>query len=347
MDELISNGTGRRHALTGWRYKTTVLAGLLGFLAATNRWMTWQKGYLLLRAHDEIDYRAIAVAAPRFPSVKLQVQHAQRFVPHYVIGLAGHLIDLDVLYSVAALLLAVSTVVLLALNLDRANASQPVFAACMAVFALNTYSLRYYGLAPGELADLLLDAAVLLTILGLLERRYWLVLVGTAIGTAARQTDVPVVVAVALWLLIDPNWRSDRLFRRLLRPAVVLSVCAGLYAVLVIASASFSAQTTPDFSHFTLLADLEALSAHGRQLGQHFLRCANDLFSIGPLLFVALVVRRRERRARLPFAFWGCLMIAAAVSRSGQDGRAGRAQLPRLSQWRSRITAAVNTARAR
>jgi hypothetical protein len=303
-----------RRAASVCGFELLVAAGLIAFLAATNRWMSWQAGYRLLLAHDETDYRAIAVAAPRFPTTKLQVQHAQRFVPHYLIGLLGHLFDLNVVYMVVAILLAVFTSVVLAAVLARAGVPKPVFAVCMAVFVLNTYSLRYYWLAPGELADLLLDAAVLLTIFGLLKRQFWLVVLGISIGTLARQTDIPVAVAAAVWLLADPRWREVRLSARLLRAAVVLAVSGGLYAALVAVSAPFSAQTTPSFSHFTLLADLEALPADAGQLGQHFLRCVNGLLSVAVLLVVGVILKRREHRsAPLPFAFWGCVLIAAAI----------------------------------
>jgi hypothetical protein len=295
-------------------FETLIVAGLLVFIGATNRWISWQAGYRLLRAHDEADYRAIATAAPGLPTTKLQVQHAQRFAPHYVIGLLGHVFDLNVVYSVAAILLAICACVLLAVVLGRIGASRPVFAVCMAVFVLNTYSLRYYGLAPGELSDLLLDAAVLLTILGLLDHHYWVVVLGIAIGTVARQTAVPVAVAVALWLLLDPKWRDVEPSQRVLRAGGVLAVSAGLYAVVVAVSAPFSAQTTPSFSHFTLLADLEALPSGLGQLGQHFLRTVNALLSVGALLVVGLILRHRDHpRTSLPFPFWGCLLIAAAI----------------------------------
>jgi hypothetical protein len=291
-----------------------ILGGLLAFLAVTNRWVSWQAGYRLLEAHDELDYRAIALASPRLPTDKLQVQHAQRFVPHYLIGLLGHLVSLDVVYEIAAVLVGVGSACLLLAVLRRIGVSRPVFAVCVAVYVLDAYSLRYYGLAPGELADLLLDAAILLSILGLLEQRFLLVVAGVAGGTLARQTMVPVAIAVAIWVLVDPAWRTRTRSQRLGLSAAILLVCGVLYAAVVIIATPFSTQTTPGFSHFTLLADLEALPHGAGNLGQHFLRCANDLFSVIALLAAAILVRRRSSpRAALPFAFWGCLLIAAAV----------------------------------
>ena len=217
-------------------------------------------------------------------------------------------------YAVAALLAAVVTTGLLCAVLRRIGLPPRVFGVCVAVFVLNPYSLRYYGLAPGELADLLLDAAVLLTIVGLLDQRYPLVLVGVAAGTLCRQTMLPVAVVVALWLLADPAWRDRSPRRRRLLAGTALVVCAALYALVVVISAPFSAQTTPDVVHLTLLADLEALPRGVGELGQHFLRCANDLFSVGAAILVAALAGRRSPRTEpLPFAFWGCLLLAAAI----------------------------------
>jgi hypothetical protein len=318
MVDVSAPGAGRgrlRWPLRGsGKVEYAILGGLLAFVAATNRWVSWQAGYQLLQAHDELDYRAIAVASPRLPTVKLQVQHAQRFAPHYLVGLIGHLIPLNTTYELAAILTAVTSAALLLAVLRRTGVSRPVLAVCLATFILNTYSLRYYGLAPGEFADLLLDAAVLLTVLGLLEHRFPLVVVGIAGGTLARQTMVPVTIAIAAWLLLDPAWHTRSLRYRLGLSGTALVVCGVAYAAVVIVAKPFSAETTPDFSHFTLLANLEALPSGLGELGQHFLRCVNDLFSVGALLAAATLARRKERHgARLPFAFWGCLLIAAAV----------------------------------
>jgi hypothetical protein len=99
------------------------------------------------------------------------------------------------------------------------------------------------------------------------------------------------------------------------RSAAVVLLPAGLFFVATRIAAPFSAATTPDIAHFTMLAELENLPSGLGQLGQHLLRSVNGLLSVGALIGVAVAARRRSNPAtRLPFEFWGCLLIAASVA---------------------------------
>jgi hypothetical protein len=279
--------------------------------------MSWAAGYRLLRAHDEAEYRVIARAAPHLPTVKLPEEHAQRFAFHYLVGLIAHGADVGVelAYAVGMIIVVLGLCAGLSAVLDRVQVSIPVFAVCMGVFILNTYSLRYYGLAPGEIADLLFDAGLLVALLGLLGRRYSIVLGGVAVATLARQTALPAAVAVGVWIYFDPGWRHVRSALRIARSVGIVLVSVGLWVVLAQVAAPFSARTTPDFAHLTVLADLERLPSGLGHLGQHVLRSVNGLLSVGALIGVAVVARRRfHPAARLPFEFWGCLLVAASVA---------------------------------
>lgn len=302
------------------RREIGVVAGLLAFVAATNRWIGFQAGFRLLQAHDETDFHAIAVAAPHLPTAKLQEQHAQRFPFHYVIGLiaSGLGLNVDTVYRIAMLLTAVALCGLLAAIVTRIGVTLPIFATCMAAFVLNTYSLRYYGLAPAEIADLLFALGVLISILGVIEQRLELILAGVAWGTLARQSEVPVAIALAAWVAFAPGWRDAAPLVRALRAVATLALTGAIYGAEVAIAAPFSAHTTPGFAHFTILSDLEHLSSR-TGLGQHFVRSFNGLLGVGALLLVALAVLVRGRdgvgnAARaLPAGFWGCALVAGAV----------------------------------
>jgi hypothetical protein len=118
-----------------------------------------------------------------------------------------------------------------------------------------------------------------------------------------------------LWVLAGPGWRHARGPIRILRGVSVALLATGVYVALVQIAASFSAHTTPDFAHFTLLADLERLPAGAGQLGQHFLRSINGLLSVAALGATALLTRERRgsRASTLPFGFWGCVLIALSI----------------------------------
>lgn len=290
---------------------------LLGFVAATNRWMSWDAGFRLLLPHDEADYRIIASAAPRLPSVRLPEQHAQRFPFHYVVGLVAHAfgIPVDSVYTGAMILVAVLLVLLLSTVLTTIGTSDAVFVVCLAVFVLNAYSLRYYGIAPGMMVDLVFEAALTVALLGLLRRAYLLVIVGIVGATLARQSAVPASVAVAAWLYLGPGWKGvGGQWARVMRSGGAVLASAVVYIVLVRVSAPFSASTTPDFKHWTVLADVEGLPSGLGDLGQHFLRSANGLFSVGALIVAAAVGDLRGTRAeRLPVEFWWCMLVSASI----------------------------------
>ena len=289
------------------RNRLLVIGALLGLLAATNRWLSWAAGYRLLTARDELDYRAIAHAAPRLPHQRLAEQHAQRFAYHWLIGELAHGLGtgVETVYAVGAVVLAIAVCLLLWLALERL--SLPAFVICLAAFALDAYSLRYYWLAPGELGDLIFEGWFLVTIAGLIRGRLEVVLAGVVGATLARQTMVPPALVAAWWVWAGPGWR-DAARRR--RGAAMLAVAIASVATFIAESrvaAPFSYGTTPDLAHFTLLADLARLPAGLGTLAEHGLRSVNALFAVSALLAVA-------GRRRLPFAFWGCLALGAAVS---------------------------------
>ena len=135
---------------------------------ATNRWMSWNAGFRLLMPYDEADYRVIATDAPRLPSVRLPEQHAQRFPFHYLLGLVAHAFGFGVptAYRIAVILLSLLLAALLIAVLATVQASDWVAVICLAVFVLNTYSLRYYMIAPGMGVDLVFEAGMLVVVLG-------------------------------------------------------------------------------------------------------------------------------------------------------------------------------------
>jgi hypothetical protein len=310
----VAEDLGRRSPSLGlWAAAATLL---LGFVAATNRWISWNAGFRLLLPHDEADYRVIASSAPHLPSVKLPEQHAQRFPFHYLVGILAHAGGLNVesAYTVVVIFLAVALAGLLGVVLATIGVSDEVFVICLGVFVLNTYSLRYYGIAPGMTVDLVFEAGLLVALLGLLRRSYLVVLTGVVIATLARQSAVPASLAVAAWLCLGPGWREASPRARIVRAGAVVLLSVVLFVIVVQVATPFSAATTPDFSHWTMLADLERLPSGLGDLGQHFLRAANGLFGVTSLILAAAAAAKARRpRGRLPVEFWWCMLLAAVV----------------------------------
>jgi hypothetical protein len=294
-------------------------AVMLGFVAATNRWLDWAHSLRLVSAHDEVDYRAIALAAPSFPSVKLQNQHAQRFVFHYLIGLVARVIsDVDHLYAVVTVLAVIAIIFALMRVLALIGLSTAAAVLCLAVFILNSYSIRYYLIARGEVADLMFDLGVLISLGGLFARRYRIVLLGTVIGAAARQTELPAAIALGIALWVWPGAAEDAAARRLGRACLPALVALVIYVIEVHVAAGFSYDYTPGVKDFTVLGELEALPSGAGSLAQHVLRSVNGLFGVAGLLAVGLAAlggARGRGRWRMPGReFWGCLLVGLAVA---------------------------------
>jgi hypothetical protein len=80
----------RRHVCNPQVTSAILLAGLVAMLAMTNRWPSFQYGYLMLGQTDTESYRTIAQATPGFPREPLPYHHAQRFWVFWLIGVIAH-----------------------------------------------------------------------------------------------------------------------------------------------------------------------------------------------------------------------------------------------------------------
>jgi hypothetical protein len=258
----------------------------------------------------------IATDAPHLPSVRLPEQRAQRFPFHYLLGLVAHAFGLGVptTYRIAVILLSLLLAAVLIAVLATVQASDWVAVICLAGFVLNTYSLRYYMIAPGTCVDLFFEAGMLVVVLGLLRRSFPTVMGGVVAATLARQTAVPVSLGVAAWLAFGPGWSDASAGVRAVRAGAAVLSSVVLFIIAVRVAAPFSAGTTPDFAHWTMLADLEHLPSGLGNVGQHFLRSVNGLFSVLALIVVAAVaIKRRSSDTRLPREFWWCMLLAGLV----------------------------------
>lgn len=299
------------------RTRLGIAAGLLAVLAVSNRWLGWTAGWHLLFGYDERDYRRIALAAPHLPSVELPNQHAQVFAYPYLVGLVTHVLDVNVEYVLRAVCLAVILGICICLHagLRRAGVTTPVYAVCMALFILNTYSLRYYLIVPGYFLDVTFVLTIGMVLGALISGRYWLAVAAIVLGTLARQSAVPVSLALAWWVSFGAGWQDAAVRLRLSRAVGIVAIPVVVYLVLIAISAPFSAPTTPGITGLTIIGDLEQLPSSIGPLAEHLLRTANGLFAVGSLTAVGLVAWRRIRpRSKLPFEVKGCLVVGCSIA---------------------------------
>lgn len=312
--------TGADPRPTGWRDRRCELltaAALLALLVATNRWMSWRGGAVLLTAHDEHSYRQIALAAPSLPGSRLANQYAQLFALNYLVGLihAGLGVGIDLLFRVVSLVLIGLICWTLTLALRRTGVSTPAFAVCLGVFVLNTYALRYYLLALGYVTDLSFVLAIAMISLALICERFWLALLGIVLATLARQSALPVTFALAGIFAFAPPWRLADARVRWSRVAAVLLIPWLLFAALLAVSASFSAPTTPGVKGLTIVGAVERLPSGVGALAEHLVRVSNPLFILAALLIVALIARARlvSEHSRPRPALWTLPVLGLSV----------------------------------
>ncbi len=296
-----------------WRASLPIVGGLLALVAVTNRWMSWDRGIDHAGATDQHSYMIIVRAYPGLPDAPMADQHADRWVLHWLVAALADLTGSspETVYRWAALALVVAICLALAAVLIRVGASAATSALALAVLVLNPYALRFYGFAPGYLADLAFELGAAILLLGLLRRALPLVVAGLVIGVVARQTMLLVVPAAVLWIVFDPAWRAyaSTGASRWLRAGIAVAATVFAYVIVTSVAGSFSEPGYP-LSRLTILDTLMDLPATAGDMVNHFGHVAIVLLAIGALLVAALL---RTGPRSLPFAFWGSLAIGAIV----------------------------------
>jgi hypothetical protein len=298
------------------RARAGITLGLLAILAATNHWTSWNGGIKLVTGRDAVFYKVMALAAPKLPPT-VPNQHAQEFPLVYVVGFVAHVLSVNVDYVFRATVFAVIAAIIVCLHraLKRSGVGLTVYALCMAVFILNTYSLRYYLIVPGYFLDLTFVLAIAIAIQGLIGGRYWVVVVGVVLATLARQSTLPASFAIAWWVAFGAGWRDAPGRLRAARAIAIVVLPVGLFLALVAISASFSESATPGVVGLTAISDLERLTSRIGALIEHWARVAHPLFSVASLTVVTLFARRRSgTRAKLPPEFVGCLVVGGSIA---------------------------------
>lgn len=285
-----------------------VLVGCYAFLLVTNSRVAAPV------ADDSIDYRIISASAPGLPvhNGALGSAYSGRFAIHYLVGLLSHFggLSLDASYDIV---FAVLVMVLLAVvyALFR-TLSVKDFAICAALFLLNPYTTRIY-----ILQTTLVEAAVFfiglgLCLLGLRNRSVAAVLVGLAVAVIGRQTAIMVAPIAAIWILVEPGWRSTYCRRRLWSTALAaLGITFGLYLGIKVWTSTFSGRLEPSPIHNTILNLVPGLPGSLSQLAAHLARSAMPLV-VSTAVFVALAIIVGWKN--IGPATWGSIAIAAAIS---------------------------------
>jgi hypothetical protein len=299
-------------------YRLAAAGGWLAFVWATTHWYSWQQTIDLLFGSDAQEYETIAKAAPGFPDEPLPSQHANRFVPHYLVGLGSDVFHVGVrhLYYVCAFLLLLAILVVLDRLLRPFRLGRIEWALCVGALITNPYLYRFLALAPGRLADSVFIIGGALALLGLLRANPWLLVGGLVVATLGRSESVfSLAVLAPIGVLLSPDWRRLTPVRRWLSAGAALLVPLGNYGLIVIADDSFSRRDHPGFWGLTVFGDLRDLPGSAGTIGLHGSRVVIGVVGAAALIVGALVARwHAGASGKLPFAFWASLVAGIAVS---------------------------------
>lgn len=299
-------------------YRLAAAGGWLAFVWATTHWYSWQQTIDLLFGSDAQEYETIAKASPGFPDEALPSQHANRFVPHYLVGLGSDALHVGdrPLYYVCAFLLLLAILVVFDRLLRPFRLGRIEWALCIGALVTNPYLYRFLALAPGRLADSVFIIGGALALLGLLRANPWLLVGGLVVATLGRSESVfSLAVLAPIGVLVSPDWRPLSHGRRWGSAAASLLAPLGVYGLIVIADDSFSRRDHPGFWGLTIFGTMRDLPGSAGTLGLHGSRVAIGVVGAAALIAGALVARWLARPARrLPFALWASLVAGIAVS---------------------------------
>jgi hypothetical protein len=286
---------------------------LVGLFAATTRWSGWDEGIALVGGSDVYSYRLMSDAAPALPTTPIASAYSDRYLVHWTVGTLAAVTGLSVPSTYRIAWLVAFAVVVLATHaalraLDVAGWPRRL---CLALVVLNPYAMRYYALVPAYLADVLLQAGVVLAVLGLAARRPGLVLGGVLVAVAARQTILVVLPVLAVWLLLDRGQARSRRARQITAGSVVVLPLAVLAAVRRL-TRGFTEPFSPGFPDDTILPVLADLPTSAVVLADHVLRvAAPHLLALSIGCTALLVLWRHRGTVPLPAAM--CALVSAAV----------------------------------
>jgi hypothetical protein len=306
---------------SGIEWLMVTSTGLLVFIGLTNKWVSFNEAIRQFGATDDINYRAMASAAPGLLHRRIVEWHAERFAVQWVVGSVAKLFSLSLFatYHIGVVLVLLAVCFALAETLLRIGLSPEAATVCIAVFALNPYGVRPYLIGSGGIADLVFVLGSAIAVRGLILRSPESLLGGLLVATIARQTAVPAALVAAVVVLVDPAWRVRLPRHRVVFAAAVIVLPLACYAVIRIVAHPF-AGPSPSLHTMTLLGSSRTPSV----LIQHFSRCANGLLSIAGLLAGLWWVRRTDQKQgggrwtpaapEASAAIYGCLAFGAAIA---------------------------------
>jgi hypothetical protein len=290
------------------------------FLIATNRWLSWDIGGIkFLAAVDTYAYQEIATFAPLLPPEhQLAFHHAQRFAVPYLVGIIAKATNTSVpsTFSVAIAICVFSIILLVHRCLLKLNLSPWNYILCIALLILNPYTFRYYLIARGILPDLVFVVGLTVTLLGLIEKRFLIVIVGIICAASGRQTAVVLIPGLSLWLVAGQQGKHHPINHKISKVLISVALTIIIYIVTGRIASSF-AFPSHNAQHLSgLIAWFFSKDFTVTKAVEHILRIAIPvLIPLGIVFGICLAQRVQSRKfCYIPIEFWASLLMAAGIA---------------------------------
>ena len=319
---IVSEPQGSAAARLLWapptpRYRLAAAGAWLAAVWASTHWYPWQRTVDLLFGSDMVEYERVARAAPGFTDQPLPSQHADRFVPHYLVGLLSDALrvgDRPVYYVLAFLLLG-----LMVFLVDRLIAPLGLrrleYAVAIGALVANPYLFRFLAICPARLADSVFILGGLVALLGLLRVNAWLLVGGLVAATLGRSEAVfPLAALAPFGVLLSGEWKRVATRPRIASAACALVVPFAVYGFIRLVDHTFSVRDHPGFFGLTIFGTFRDLPGSGGRFGLHLARIVVGIAGALAVLVGALAARRLGRYSALGFHFWAALAGGLAVS---------------------------------
>lgn len=161
-----------------------------------------------LPIHDTNSYRQMALASPSIDNTVVK-PFAYRFLAPWLTGLMFENVDLG--FIILNAFFSILFVITLFIFLTKQNISRRIAFLITAAFIINRYFISLFAYEPYRLADVLSNLLLLLSLIFLEQKKYWIVFLFSLIGLFARESAILIIpTGLAFVLLYDkkniPPW---------------------------------------------------------------------------------------------------------------------------------------------
>lgn len=280
------------------------------FLVLTNKWLGWNEAIEYVTAYDINLYQKITTAAPSFPIEMIHSHIAQRFFPHYFVGVVSKALEIPYprIYFILFIVLATFQIWATHRALLAYKLSQTSFFVCMSALLASPYVLRYYAVVPGMVQDVLFNLGMAILLMGLTRHeRIWL-FIGTCTAALGRQTGLTILPGVAIWLVFGSQWKDAKPFQKTLNLGLCFVPLVLIYVMTGTIVSSFTRKTIHVGLLLGLFQCMQSDQYRFTDILEFIFRCVIPF--VLPLSLIVAVKKIPKKSVE----FWASLLCALGIA---------------------------------